>query len=73
MKQYSPEDFEGKIDSMYRLVILGARRAAQVNRPETRPLVSVRSRKPTVVALDEIASGKVGYVTGEQQDEAFIE
>ena len=58
MKLYSVEDFEGKADSLYRLVIIAARRAGQVNRPETRRLVATRSKKPTIIALEEIADGK---------------
>lgn len=73
MKQYSVEDFHGKIDSLYRLVIVAARRASQLNRTESRPLVSTRSRKSTVTSLEEILDGKVSYKTGPQDAEDFIE
>lgn len=69
----SVEKFTGKIDSLYRLVILAARRASQVAKPDTRALVPVRSRKSTIVALEEILHGKVGWRTGDADDEAFIE
>ena len=72
MSKLSPEDFEGKIDSMYRLVILAARRATQVEKPETRALVPVRSKKSTMTALEEIAQGKVSYRTDADEDE-FVE
>ena len=73
MKLYSVEDFHGKIDSLYRLVIVAARRASQLNRTESRPLVSARSRKATVMAMEEILDGKVTYKTGPQDAEDFLE
>jgi len=73
MEHYSVEDFEGKADSLYRLVIVASRRARQVNRPETRPLVKTSSKKPTVISLEEIADGKVTYSTGEEDDEGYFE
>ena len=53
------EDLEDKCDSMYRLVLAAARRAAQIAKPEVRPLVPVRSKKTTETALEEIAQGKI--------------
>ncbi len=73
MKHYSVEDFEGKTDSIYRLVILASRRAGQVHRPESRPLVAVHSKKPTVIALEEIQEGKVGWTTGAESEEDLLE
>lgn len=69
-RTYSPEDFEGKTDSLYRLVLAAARRASQLAKPESRPLVPVRSKKPTVVALEEILEGKVavGQVSTDEED-----
>ncbi len=73
MRTLSPEDFEGRIDAMYRLVILASRRAAQLARPETRPLVYTQSRKPTVIALEEIMAGKVTYRTSQDDEEEYVE
>jgi DNA-directed RNA polymerase omega subunit len=73
MSKLSPEDFEGKIDSMYRLVIVGARRATQVSKPEIRALVPVRSKKSTITALEEIAQGKVSYRTDADDEDEFVE
>lgn len=73
MKLYSLEDFDGKVDSLYRLVIIAARRANQVSKPETRALVATTSRKSTVVALEEILEGKVSYRTGKSEDEEDFE
>ncbi|NIA12893.1 MAG: DNA-directed RNA polymerase subunit omega [Nitrospiraceae bacterium] len=73
MKNYSVEDFKDKTDSLYRLVIVAARRAGQVGRAESRPLVSVHSRKPTIIALEEIMDGKVSYTTGDSDEEDFLD
>lgn len=69
----SVEQFTDKIDSLYRLVILAARRATQVSKPEGRALVPVRSKKSTVVALEEILQGKVTYRTDADDEEEFVE
>ena len=71
MRQYSVDDFKGKVDSLYRLVIIASRRANQIGKPETRPLVPVASKKATVVALEEIIEGKVTYRAGDGEDEEF--
>ena len=71
MKTFSMEDFEGKIDSLYRLVIVASRRAKQISRPDARPLISTGStgvKKPTMVALEEILQGKVAYSINEEDD-----
>lgn len=69
----SVEDFEGRIDSLYRLVIVASRRAAQLSKPETRPLVSLTSKKPTVTALQEILAGKVTARTDAEDEIPFEE
>lgn len=73
MRNYSVEDFAGKTDSLYRLVIVAARRASQISRTDSRPLVSVRSRKPTMIALEEILDGKVSHTTEKGDAEAYLE
>jgi len=73
MKLYSVEDFRHRIDSIYRLVIVASRRASQINRPESRPLVSTHSKKPTIIALEEIVEGKVTYTTGAHDEEDYLE
>ncbi|HIJ74698.1 MAG TPA: DNA-directed RNA polymerase subunit omega [Candidatus Hydrogenedentes bacterium] len=73
MKRISIEQFDDRVDSLYRLVIIAAQRARQVNKPETRPLVPTRSQKPTMIALDEILEGKVTYRTGESDEEDFFD
>ena len=73
MSSMSPEDFKDKIDSLYRLVIVAARRANQVAKPEGRSLVPVESKKPTMTALQEILDGKVGYRIETDDEEVFSE
>lgn len=70
MKHYTLEDFP-EMDSLYRLVNIAARRANQVNKPETRAFVSVAAKKPTMVALEEITNGKIGYLAGESEDDEY--
>jgi DNA-directed RNA polymerase subunit omega len=54
------EDLMEHVDSKYRLVIVAAKRAKQLNRGAA-PLVQPRSVKPTYQAMEEIASGKLGF------------
>lgn len=73
MKHYTLEDFSAAgVDSLYRLVNIAARRANQVNKPESRPLIpNVGSKKATIVALEEILEGKVGYRKGDGTDDEY--
>jgi DNA-directed RNA polymerase subunit omega len=54
------EDLMEHVDSKYRLVIVAAKRAKQLNRGAA-PLIQARDYKPTYQALEEIAAGKLGY------------
>jgi DNA-directed RNA polymerase omega subunit len=72
-RMYSPEDFDDKADSVYRLVLAAARRASQLAKPESRPLVPVRSKKPTMVALQEILEGKVAVSETKTDEEDYFE
>jgi DNA-directed RNA polymerase subunit omega len=60
MTQVPFEDLLEHVDSKYRLVIVASKRAKQLNRGAT-PLIQTKSHKPTYQALEEIASGKLGY------------
>ncbi len=73
MERFSIEDFSGKIDSLYRLVIVASRRAQQLSKPDTRSLVPVRSKKPTLTALEEILNDKVKSRTSKEDEEEFSE
>ena len=73
MSDISVEDLKDKADSLYRLVIVGARRANQLTKAEPHTLMGARPRKPTIVALEEIRDGKLGYATSEGDEASFIE
>lgn len=69
---YSVDDFAGRIDSLYRLVICAARRANQIKN-ETHGFSGVqRQSKPTVLALEEMIEGKLSYTTVGEDDEYDI-
>jgi len=71
---YSVDDFKDKIDSLYRLVIVAARRANQITKSETQPFsMTGRLRKSTVTALEEILADRVGYYTGKEDEEDYLE
>lgn len=48
------------VDSKYRLVIIAAKRAKQLMRGGE-PLITQKSFKPTYIALEEVAAGKLIY------------
>jgi len=73
MRHFSVEDFQGKVDSLYRLVLLASRRANQISRTESRPLIASYSKKPTIIALEEVLDGKVSYTTGEADEVDYVE
>ena len=54
------EDLMEHVDSKYRLVIVAAKRAKQLNRGAAL-LMQPRSVKPTYQALEEVSTGKLGY------------
>lgn len=60
MSNVSIEDLMEHVDSKYRLVIVAAKRAKQLNRGAA-SLVQPRSVKPTYQAMEEISSGKLGF------------
>lgn len=74
MNHLSIDDFthDGKpIDSLYRLVILAAKRANQLGKPDARTLVAPKSRKPAITALQEILEGKVWYRSGAEEADEY--
>ncbi len=56
------------IDSKYRLVIIAAQRAKQIQKG-AKPRVNLdpRKTKPTVIALEEVKQGKVQYEIVEER------
>ena len=72
---FSVDDFaKNEIDSLYRLVIIAARRANQITKNESHGFGTVTtSKKSTITALEEVLDGKVSYYTGTKEDENFLE
>ena len=58
MARITVEDCIEKIGNRFELVLLATKRARQITRGAT-PLVEVENDKPTVIALREIAVGKI--------------
>jgi len=64
------DDFTGKIDSLYRLVIIASRRANQLNKSESHGFgAAARSRKSTITALEEVLEDKLGFYSGDDEEE----
>ena len=59
MARITVEDCLENVENRFQLVLVAARRARQLSRG-AQPLVPWENDKPTVVALREIAEGKVG-------------
>lgn len=49
--------------SIYKLVILAARRALEIAEGQPKPVEAESSMKPSSIALHEISQGKIGYKT----------
>lgn len=63
----SLESAVSKVSNRYLLVVLSAKRARQINRGAA-PRVESRHKKPTSVALEEIAAAKVEYRVKEEAE-----
>lgn len=74
MKHIALEDFtngDEQMDSLYRLVNIASRRANQLNKPESRPLVHTKAEKTTIIALEEVLDGKVWYRVGDATEDEY--
>jgi DNA-directed RNA polymerase subunit omega len=60
MARISKDKLDEKIGSVYRLVLIAARRARQLGKG-AKPLVKTNAKKTSSVALEEILAGKVSY------------
>ena len=58
MARITVEDCIEKVTNRFELVLLATKRARQITRGST-PLLEVENDKPTVIALREIAAGKI--------------
>ena len=78
MARITVEDCIEKIPNRFELVLAATKRARQITRGST-PLVEMENDKPTVIALREIADGKIDLAaldqvpdTGEETQEDEI-
>ena len=62
MARITVEDCIEKVGNRFELVLLATKRARQITRGAT-PLVDMENDKPTVIALREIAAGKINPAT----------
>lgn len=59
MARVTVEDCLNSVDNRFELVMLASKRARQLVMNGAEPLVAPENDKPTVVALREIAEGKI--------------
>lgn len=59
-----------KIDSRYRLVLIAAQRARQLMQG-SKPLITSKLTKETLVALDEVLQGQTEFITGPEAKTAL--
>ncbi len=60
MARVTVEDCLENVDNRFQLVMLATKRARQISTKGFEPLVMEENDKPTVIALREIAEGKIG-------------
>lgn len=77
MARVTVEDCLGKVENRFKLVLLAARRARQIERTSTDVFVELENDKPTVLALREIAEDKITHEIMDKIEQAqrgeFIE
>lgn len=72
MARVTVEDCLGRVDNLFQLVLVAAKRARQLARGKE-PLVPWENDKPTVVALREIAEGHVGPAILDEVEQPPVE
>lgn len=71
MARVTVEDCLGAVDNRFELILVASKRARQIARGVSEPLVSPEKDKPTVIALREIADGLVTKDILNQPDRDF--
>lgn len=69
MRKLTTEESLKKIDSIYSLVILAAKRTVSLNRGEKSLIPEIEDEKPIVIAIEEIAEGKITIAPPEEEEE----
>ncbi len=67
MRNLTTEIYLQKIQNIYSLVILAAKRTVGLTRGEKPLIEEARHRKPMMIALDEIASDKITLAPLEEE------
>lgn len=62
------EELMKRVDSKYRLVMIAAKRAKQINKGAP-PLIQTKARKPTTISLEEITQGALKYELSPAEEE----
>ncbi|MBI5167209.1 MAG: DNA-directed RNA polymerase subunit omega [candidate division NC10 bacterium] len=62
------EELLEQVDSKYRLVMIAANRSKQLNKGAS-PMIQAKGRKPTYIALEEIAQGALKYELSPAEEE----
>jgi DNA-directed RNA polymerase subunit omega len=69
MARVTVEDCLDAVDNRFELVLVAAKRARQLARGTSEPMLAWENDKPTVMALREIAAGHVTKEILKQKDE----
>ncbi|MDL0432439.1 DNA-directed RNA polymerase subunit omega [Marinobacter sp. TBZ242] len=69
MARVTVEDCLEHVDNRFQLVMLATKRARQIATKGFEPLVAEENDKPTVIALREIAEGKISRDLLKEDDE----
>lgn len=72
MARVTIEDCLANVDNRFELILVASRRARQLAAGRVEPTVTPEGDKPTVLALREIAAGKVGKAILDEPEEIFI-
>ncbi len=67
MQNLTTETYLEKIQNIYSLVILAAKRTVGLTRGEKALVPEPRNRKPMMIALDEIAEGQITLAPPEEE------
>ena len=73
MARVTVEDCLEHVENRFQLVMLSTKRARQLATKGHDPLVPEENDKPTILALREIAAGKVSFESIEEAERAEIE
>ena len=71
MARVTVEDCLDHVDNRFQLVMLSTKRARQLATYGSEPKVPPENDKPTVLALREIAAGKISFETVEADERAM--